>query len=88
MASSQMEGRFKQAFRQNYSNYRRIVSSLIREGIERSEFRADVEPESFATALVGTWDALLFQAWFESDFDLLHTARKYLTVIIRGLVSA
>jgi AcrR family transcriptional regulator len=84
-ASSQMGERFKQAFREGYGDFRHIVSALIREGIERGEFRPDVDAESVAAALVGTWDALLLQAWFDEAFDPLTTAKRFMTVLIRGL---
>ena len=87
-ASSQMRERFKQAFRQAYTDFRHIVSSLIRDGIGSGEFRSDVDPDSIAAALVGTWDALLLQAWFEESFDPVTTARKFVTVLIRGLAAA
>lgn len=84
-ASSQMRERFMQAFRQSYDEFRLIVSSLIEEGIERGEFHSDVDSRSVASALVGTWDALYLQAWFEEEFDLVTTARDFLEVVIKGL---
>ena len=84
-SSSQMRARFKDAFRRLYEEFRAIVVSLIRDGIERGEFRSDVNAESVAAALVGTWDALFLQAWFEKNFDPLITARNFLKVVIRGL---
>jgi hypothetical protein len=38
-----------------------------------------------AAALVGTWDALLLQAWFDDDFNPLTAARGFMTVVINGL---
>lgn len=84
-SSSQMRQRFKDAFRQMYEEFRIIVASLIRDGIHRGEFRADINPESIAAALVGAWDALFLQAWFEKNFDPLNTAKDFLRVIIQGL---
>jgi AcrR family transcriptional regulator len=84
-SSSQMRVRFKDAFRRLYEEFRAIVVSLIRDGIERGEFRSDVNVESVAAALVGTWDALFLQAWFGENFDPLTTARNFLKVVIRGL---
>ena len=86
-ASSQMKQRFKGYFRQAYEDFRRIVAALIREGIEHGEFQEDIVPESVAAALVGTWDALLLQAWFDETFDPLTTARNFVDVLIRGLVA-
>jgi AcrR family transcriptional regulator len=84
-ASSHMRDRFKAAFRQVYKEFRSIVTSLIREGIERGEFRPDVKPASVAAALVGTWDALFLQAWFEDSFDPVNIARDFLEIVIKGL---
>jgi len=86
-ASSQMRERFKQAFKNGYSDFRQIVSTLIREGIERGEFQPNVDTESVAAALVGTWDALLLQAWFDDDFNPLTAARGFMTVVINGLTA-
>jgi hypothetical protein len=82
-----MRKRFKLAFREGYSDFRKIVSTLIRDGIQRGEFSAKVKAESVAAALVGTWDALLLQAWFDDSFDPLDTARSFLRVVIRGLAA-
>jgi AcrR family transcriptional regulator len=84
-SSSQMRERFKEAFRRLYEEFRAIVVALIRDGIERGEFRSDVNAESVAAALVGTWDALFLQAWFEKNFDPIITAKNFLKVVIRGL---
>lgn len=84
-ASSQMKKRFKGYFRQAYEDFRTLVASLIREGIQHGEFQEDVVPESVAAALVGTWDALLLQAWFDDTFDPLTSARNFVAVLIRGL---
>jgi AcrR family transcriptional regulator len=84
-SSSQMQGRFKENFRSMYQEFRSIVNALIREGIQRGEFRSDINPESIAAALVGTWDALFLQAWFDQNFDPVATARDFLAVVIQGL---
>lgn len=84
-ASSQMRDRFRTAFRRWYADFRAIVSALIREGIERGEFHRDARPDSIAAALVGTWDALLLQAWFEDSFDPASSARDFMQIVIKGL---
>lgn len=84
-STSQMQDRFKANFRNTYQEFRGIVKSLIDEGIANGEFRPDVNTESVAAALVGTWDALFLQAWFEHDFNPLKTAQDFLAVVIRGL---
>ena len=86
-ASSQMRQRFKEAFRQGYEDFRHIVSSLIKDGIERNEFRPDINPESIAASLVGTWDALLLQAWFDDSFDPVTTAKNFMNIVVTGLAA-
>ena len=85
-ASSQMRKRFKAAFRHGYEDFRNIVSSLIQNGVELGEFRSDIDSDATAAALVGTWDALLLQAWFDDNFDPVTTAENFMTVVINGLV--
>jgi AcrR family transcriptional regulator len=86
-ASSAMRRRFKLAFKEGYSDFRQIVSALIRDGIETGEFQAEVDSESVAAALVGTWDALLLQAWFDEGFDPLSTSRGFMAVLISGMAA-
>jgi AcrR family transcriptional regulator len=87
-SSSQMRDRFKANFRNTYQEFRGVVKSLIDEGITRGEFRPGIDSESVAAAMVGAWDAMFLQAWFDEDFDPLKTSRDFLAVIIRGLQSA
>lgn len=84
-STSQMQDRFKDNFRNMYQEFRGIVRLLVHEGIERGEFRPDINPESVAAALVGTWDALFLQAWFEDNFDPVTIAREFLKILIKGL---
>ena len=53
--------------------------------MQRGEFRSEVDADSIAAALVGTWDALLLQAWFEDSFDPVTTAGEFMSVLTRGL---
>ena len=84
-SSTAMRQRFKGAFKNLYDDYRKIISALIQEGIKSGEFRIDVKPESVAAALVGTWDALFLQAWFDESFDPAATANDFLETVLRGL---
>ena len=87
-ASSQMRNRFKEVFRESYREFRAVVSALLRDGIERGEFRPDLEAESIAAALVGTWDALLLQAWFDDQFDPVDSSREFLDALFEGIRAA
>jgi len=84
-SSSQGRDRFRQAFRNLYGHYRSIVAALLREGMARGEYRGDLASESIAAALVGAWDAMFLQAWFDDDFDLYRVSRDFTELLIRGL---
>lgn len=84
-STSEMRGRFKEAFQLAYRDYRRMVAALIQEGIDQKEFQADVNPEAVAAALVGAWDALLLQAWFDESFDPVATSNHFVNILVRGL---
>ncbi len=86
-SSAQRRRRFKGAFKQLYNDYRKIVSSLIQEGVNSGEFRSDIKPEPVAAALVGTWDALFLQAWFDDSFDPTATSNDFLDAFLRGLLT-
>jgi len=86
-SSSELRDRFKDVFREIYSSFRGIVAGLVREGMDRGEFRTDADPEAVAAALVGTWDALILQAWFDDTFDLETTTDRFLSVVLQGLAA-
>jgi AcrR family transcriptional regulator len=84
-ASSPGRDRFKTSFLTGYKALRRVVGDLIRLGQADGEVRSDCDVEAVAAALVGTWDALLLQAWLDPDFDALATSRGFIEVVLRGL---
>jgi AcrR family transcriptional regulator len=77
--------RFRQAFNDGYAAFRGLLAALIREGKARGEFKAGVDPERIASALIGSWDALLFQAWLDADFDAFGASRDHMRVVVAGL---
>jgi len=85
-ASSKIRERFKQAFKNMYKEFRGIVAALIQEGIDRGEFRLDVDVPAIAAGIVGMWDALFLQGWFDESFDIADTGRKCMAVFLKGLV--
>ena len=76
---------YKAAFNYIYSEYRRMAASVLREGIDRGEFSEAIDVDSVAAALVGTWDALFLQAWYDESFNLIETSRNFLAVVLAGL---
>ena len=86
-ASSQIRSRFVKAFREAYESFRHIVSDLILDGIERGEFRRNVDPPSIAAGLVGGLDGLFLQAWFDESIDPRTTGKKFVAGLINGLAT-
>jgi len=84
-ASSNLRHRFKSAFKNAYARLTSLVSGLIREGVANGEFRGDAQPDAVAAALVGTWDALALQKWFESVADPQAYSRAFLKIVLDGL---
>jgi AcrR family transcriptional regulator len=84
-ASSPGRDRFKAIFSDGYEGLRGVVGDLIRQAQMQGEVSADCEVEKIAAALIGTWDALLLQAWLDPDFDALAASRAFMEVVLRGL---
>ncbi|MEW5723675.1 MAG: TetR/AcrR family transcriptional regulator [Thermodesulfobacteriota bacterium] len=82
-----LKPRLVKVLREAYGRYRRLVAALIRDGMERGEFDPGVDPEAVAAFIVGGWDALFLQAWFDESFDPVATSDRFLTVLLRGLSS-
>jgi AcrR family transcriptional regulator len=84
-ASSPGRDRFKTSFREGYTGLRNMVGELIRKGQASGEVTRDCDVAAVAASLIGTWDALLLQAWLDPDFDALSTSRAFMPVVLRGL---
>jgi AcrR family transcriptional regulator len=84
-ASSRIRERYKEAFKNTYREFRNIVETLIQEGIDRGEFSPNVDVAAIAAGLVGTWDAMFLQGWFDESFDIADTGRKCMAVFLEGL---
>ena len=86
-ATATLPGRrqFKKAFQDGYRDFRRLVADQIKAGFDSGEFQAPVDPLQIASALIGSWDALLLQAWLDPEFDPLAACRQHMQLVIRGL---
>ena len=87
-ASSPSRQRFKAVFQDGYQHLRTIVGDLIRAAQDSGEVALQIDSHKVAAALIGTWDALLLQAWLDPQFDALATSRSFLDVVLRGLSPA
>lgn len=77
--------RFKNAFQAAYAEFRQLVADLIKEGVSNGEFFNATNPEKIAAAVIGSWDALLLQAWLDQGFDPVGAAQEHMTVLLKGL---
>jgi AcrR family transcriptional regulator len=84
-ASSPGRDSFKASFREGYAELRNVVGDLIRRGQASGEVTRECDVAAVAASLIGTWDALLLQAWLDPDFDALATSRAFMPVVLRGL---
>ena len=82
-ASSPGREQFKTVFQKGYNHLRGVVDTLIMDAKTGGDVAAHTG--RIASALVGTWDALLLQAWLDPAFDALATSRAFMEVILQGL---
>jgi hypothetical protein len=82
---SSLRKRFRDSFQQAYDGFRGVIASLLRDGMASGEFTGDIEVHKTASALIGTWDALLLQAWLDPGFDPLSASRAFVEVLLNGL---
>jgi AcrR family transcriptional regulator len=83
--TSPQRKRFKAAFQNAYTDFRKTVAALIQEGMDSGEFHDREDAGKLAAALIGSWDALLLQAWLDPDFDPLAASRSHMAVVCQGL---
>ncbi len=80
--------RFREAFKTGYADFRRQLAALIQKGVADGEFKSEFDPEHLAAALIGSWDALLLQAWLDPGFDPLAASHSHMQVVVAGLQSS
>lgn len=88
-ASATLSGRhmFKAAFKAGYTEFRQQMSALIQEGVARGEFSSDIDPHKIGAVVIGSWDALLLQAWLDPDFDPLAASHEHMRVLLKGMTA-
>ena len=84
-ASSAYRDKFKKLFQDMYGAYRQVIASLIQDGIDSGEYRPEIPPMSIASAMIGAWDSLGLQAWFDDGFEVLRVGEDFFQVILHGL---
>ena len=86
-STSLLRGRFKEAFRNEYDRFRCVVAGLVEEGMRSGEFRQSLDAHAIASGLIGSWDAILLQAWFDKTFDPVSVSGSYTRVVVKGMVA-
>ncbi len=86
-AVPKVRNRLEKSFQEIYGTFRKMVADIIREGVAAGTFKRKTDPYAVASAVVGSWDGLGLQSWFEPDFHLEKTAGTYMELLISGLVN-
>jgi AcrR family transcriptional regulator len=84
-ASSEFRDRFADIFRRMYAQFRQFFAGIIRRGIEEGEFAAGIDVEATTAVLVGSFDGLFLQSWFDKEMDPIHAGNAFIDVFVRGL---
>lgn len=79
------EGVLTRAVEEQFRVYRELLAAVIRRGQESGEFRREVDAESIATILVGTFDGLGMQYWLDGSIDPVRSTRELAAAVCRGL---
>lgn len=84
--SSKYKNEIKKLFKDFYRRVGSIFADIIKQGVEIEEFDADLDIDAFVPAIVGAWDMIGLQAWFDDEFDMDRTMKGFTDLIIRGLI--
>ena len=82
---SSMRDKLRPLFRHWYQQFRTIVAAIIEQGRASGEFSQDADPDSLAASLVGAWDALGLQAWFDKEFDAPKASGAFIRTMLKGM---
>lgn len=85
-ASPELRERFDQSFKEIYRTFRKIVSDIIQEGMTAGIFNRSINPRAIASGILGAWDGLGLQSFFDPDVNLEQTADVYMELVINGLL--
>jgi TetR/AcrR family fatty acid metabolism transcriptional regulator len=84
-ARSGTRGRFADAMRRLYAQYRALFAELMRAGQASGEFATNLNVASLSAVLVGAIDGMLLQYWLDPSFDPRAVAREFLLVFLAGI---
>lgn len=85
-ASSKYRDEIKNVFNNLYKRLGDILIAIINEGIVNGEFHSQIDIDSVVPGIVGAWDAIGLQSWFNDEFDMDKTMTGFADLIIRGFL--
>ncbi len=72
-----------------YETTHKFIAEMISEGIEKGEFRQDIDPDALSSIIQATIDGLsLHRAVTGKDFDWQQIKSTFLTVLLGGINAA
>ncbi|MEW6076359.1 MAG: TetR/AcrR family transcriptional regulator [Thermodesulfobacteriota bacterium] len=86
-ASPEKRTRMETEVRDIYERFRRIVAGIIQGGMTDGEFKKEVNSRAIAAAMVGSWDGLGVQAWFDPGFKIEKTSQAYMKLLVSGMLA-
>lgn len=84
-SSSKYKDEIKKLFKDFYRRVGTIFTAIIEQGVEQGEFDRKLDIHSFVPVIVGAWDMIGVQAWFDHEFDIEKAMNAFTDLIIKGL---
>jgi AcrR family transcriptional regulator len=86
-AAGDLKARIAPVYRHIYDRLRRDLVTVIADGQESGELRAEIDPTAVASLWVGAIDGLGLQIWFEPALDARVLVHGFCDAMLQGLVA-
>ena len=53
----------------------------------KTNIKKSINSKAIAAAVVGSWDGLGVQAWFDPEFNIEKTSKSYMDLLISGMLA-
>jgi len=83
--SSKYRHEMKTLFKDLYRDLSSVLVDIIHQGVESGEFHSKNSADLFSPAVIGAWDAIGLQKWFNDEFDMEATMNAFTELMISGL---
>jgi len=75
------------ALQRYYDRYYTLLTDILRDGVQRGEFRADIRPEDAATSIVALFEGMVLLYMLNpEEMDFARTCTEGMTYLLTGLV--